>query len=584
MFEKTFVIVSIAATLSGGAALAQSSTPAPTPTTQTTATATSESTQQNAPEGGPVRYLRPETPEQRKARIGTAEDPGTDPDPGKHFWRFGKSYHIEKFDRRWENYEGAEPGWVRPYGFVNVAKEIYQLNDKYVWVWMGDTPLEESEIQGEPKPQYNNEQLNYLQNMRSEFSPLTPKASGKTIRFERSSEGLPTSGSWRNSLAVADMNDDGCPDIIAPPERKGGQVPAIFLGDCKGHWKFWRDVKWPHGVDYGSVVAADFNKDGHMDLAFAAHLQGIFVMLGDGKGNFKEVTQGLPRDFGTRKIVVADVDHDGYPDLVAISEGPTPAQTERPKGRLRVYFNRKKATSWEEADAAPPNAPTAGDWLTVADLRGNRHADMIAATVYMNSNQTIYVSDGLKKWKSISDPYLVPYLSMYFASAAGKFSSKKWDDAIVSYARVWPSDVPNTIPDPPTKTIVGIDRLSLGGKQPKRTPIVRWSSARGIAGLAAGDFDGDGNLDLIYTRYDPREAVILLGDGKGGFTRATVEGLVLDPNTNYDITIADVNGDGKPDVILMYESSAGSAFAPKDGSIQVFLNRGVAPAAAEAKK
>ena len=55
--------------------------------------------------------------------------------------------------------------------------------------------------------------------------------------------------------------------------RAGGSgIPAIFLGDGKGHWKYWTEARWPHQIDYGSVVAADFNKDGHMDLAFAVHL------------------------------------------------------------------------------------------------------------------------------------------------------------------------------------------------------------------------------------------------------------------------------------------------------------------------
>ena len=260
-------------------------------------------------------YLYPETPEHRRSRIGTAEDPGPDPDLNKHFWRFGKSYHIEKFDRRWEAWD-ADPGWVRPIAFTASTREVYQLNDKWLWVWTLD-PTEPEKVA--PQTQYSNEALIYLRDMRSEFSDLSPKANARTIRFAESSEGLPTSGSWRNSPAVADMNGDGCLDIVAPPERKGQEVPAIFLGDCKGHWKYWTDVKWPRSVDYGSVVAADFNRDGHMDVAFGVHLQGIFVMLGDGKGGFTEVLEGLPRDFATRRIAIADVDRDGYPDIVALS-------------------------------------------------------------------------------------------------------------------------------------------------------------------------------------------------------------------------------------------------------------------------
>jgi hypothetical protein len=583
MLDKKLLIVTCAGVLvCAAAALAQ--TPAPQPPQSTTTAASPSLTP--VPEGGEVRYLRPETPEQRKKRLGTAEDPGSDPDPSKHFWRYGHSSHIEKFDRRWENYEGCEPGFVRPFGFVNLQREIYQLNDKWVWVWMPDRDPEEPQAPPAPESRYNDEQLNYLQNLRSEFSELTPKPSAKTIEFAEASSGLPTSGSWRNSLATADMNGDGCPDIIAPPERKGVGAPAIFLGDCKGQWKFWSGVKWPRGVDYGSVVAADFNKDGHMDLAFGVHLRGIFVMLGDGKGNFKEVTQGLPRDFATRRVVIADVDHDGYPDLVGIAEGPAATIAEAtPRGKVRVYFNRKKGTSWEQADVSAPDKQTAGDWLTVADLTGDKRPDMIAANIYMNSNDTIYVSDGPRKWRSIGDPYLVPFLSVYYANAAGKFSSKKYDDAIVSYTRAWPADVPTMIvPDPPSKAIVGIDRITIAGKTPKRTPIARWSSTRGVTGVAAGDFDDDGNLDLVYTKFDPREAVILLGDGQGGFTRANVAGLKLDPNPNYDIHVADVNGDGKPDVIVMYESTASTVLAEQTGSIHVFLNRGAPAAAAQAKK
>jgi hypothetical protein len=559
----------------------QATTPAPTPV-QDPSFAWQETPDHPRPKitGSEPQYLRPETPEQRKSRIGTAEDPGPDPDPNKHFWRFGKSYHIEKFDRRWEAWD-AEGGWVRPIAFVAVTREVYQLNDRTLWVWTVD-PTEAAPEP--PSTHYSNEALGYFRDMRSEFTDLATRASTKTIRLQESSEGLPTSGSWRNSLAVADMNGDGCPDIVAPPERKGKEVPAIFLGDCKGHWKHWDEVRWPRGVDYGSVVAADFNRDGHMDVAFGVHLQGIYVMLGDGKGKFTDVRQGLPDDFATRRIAIADVDHDGYPDIVALSEGPAAARAiSDVKGKLRVYYNRKKGTKWEEADIAGNDSKTAGDWLTIANLTGDQHPDMIAATIYQNSNQIVFVTNGSRKWKPITDPKVVPYLSAYTANAAGKFSSKKVDDAIVAYVRYWPADVPAEIlPEPPSRTVVGIDRISFAGKEPKRTPVVRWTGLRGITGLAVADFDGDGNDDIIYTRYDPREAVILLGDGKGGFTRASVTGLKLEPNTNYDIKVTDVNGDGRPDVIVMYESAAKTVLAVQDGSIQVFLNRGAGAAPMEA--
>src|SRR5262249_36395085 len=147
-------------------------------------------------------------------------------------------------------------------------------------------------------------------------------------------------------------------------------------------------------------------------------------------------------------------------------------------------------------------------------------------------------------------------LCYFFASTIGKFERTK-DEAIISYVRFWPSDVDTREVATPTLTeLTSVDRLVFTKDGPKRAALMRWNGHGGGHGLAAGDFDHDGNLDVIFTREDTgmREPIILLGDGKGNFSRAHLEGLKLDENNLYDIKVADVNGDGRPDVILMYET------------------------------
>jgi hypothetical protein len=68
--------------------------------------------------------------------------------------------------------------------------------------------------------------------------------------------------------------------------------------------------------------------------------------------------------------------------------------------------------------------------------------------------------------------------------------------------------------------------------------------------IAAGDFNGDGNLDLVIANTETPYLTILLGDGKGGFAPS--------PQSPFDthsyphvhgVAVADFNGDGKLDAV-----------------------------------
>lgn len=529
-------------------------------------------------EGGIPKYIKEETPEQRRARVGEV-DPGLNPDPKTIFHRMGKEWTIERHDKQWAAYD-VPKGFVRPRANLNFAYEIYQENEKYVWVWVKTVEQMMADVEERErkrnKPKFTPEQIEYVEGLKEEFTEVMPPAAGKTVRFEESSEGLPSSGSWRHSAALADMNGDGHIDIIAPPERgMRGIRPVIFLGDGTGtKWTAWQAAHWPYRMEYGTVVAGDFNADGKPDLAFGMHLRGARVLLNNGDGKFIDASEGMTDPFPTRRVAAADVDGDRDLDLLAIYEGPSPGQSLK-TAKVRAYINEGRATKWRVVDATAEGDSLGGDWFAVGNFNTDKFPDFVTSSNMFHGSDTVHRSTGAADWENVrkDDPLLIPFYSFYHAVATGRFSSRRLDDALLAYERIFPKM--EGVAKPPIGQVVGIDRISFAGEKPKRTPVVRFAGTRPITGMGPADFDGDGKLDVLFTRYEPREAVLLLGDHNGGFKRAQIEGLPLMDNSNYDVTVGDVNGDDRPDVVVLYESNADSSFGKQNGSIRVFLNRGV---------
>ena len=80
--------------------------------------------------------------------------------------------------------------------------------------------------------------------------------------------------------------------------------------------------------------------------------------------------------------------------------------------------------------------------------------------------------------------------------------------------------------------------------------------------IATGDFDGDGNLDLIIANGGSNSVTVLFGDGNGGFTASSPFATGANPES---VVVGDFNKDGKLDVATANHD---------DGSITVLLGNG----------
>ena len=88
--------------------------------------------------------------------------------------------------------------------------------------------------------------------------------------------------------------------------------------------------------------------------------------------------------------------------------------------------------------------------------------------------------------------------------------------------------------------------------------------------LAAADVNRDGKLDLITANSEDGDISVLLGDGKGGFTRARPDGLGFPCGPSpYPVALADVNGDSHLDIAV-----PNTASVPKNITVLLGDGRG----------
>jgi FG-GAP-like repeat len=145
------------------------------------------------------------------------------------------------------------------------------------------------------------------------------------------------------SIAIADFNDDGIPDLAVNSTNFFGTFPGqILLGNGDGTFRSGPSL--PTGIR--SLAAVDFNHDGKIDLA-AGVSGGVGVMLGNGDGTFQPVLVLHQGPSGS--LVLADFNNDGELDVAGV--GVTALGTV-----VSVYLgNGKGAISWAHNSFISPS-------------------------------------------------------------------------------------------------------------------------------------------------------------------------------------------------------------------------------------
>jgi hypothetical protein len=295
------------------------------------------------------------------------------------------------------------------------------------------------------------------------------------------------------------------------------------------------------------VLTGDLNEDGVPDLV-VRETYGFRVLTGQGNGGFTS-TSSLGMLTGLVKQLLADVNGDGHLDLLLLGSGTVAMYPGTGTGSFGSFY-----------DVIVPG--TVQD-MTVGDMNGDGLLDVVCSTT-----NAIFVLPGLSNGQFgtvVSTATALTYTSL----ETGDVNNDGRLDVVAHYA---PS-----VPGVGTPTL---DVLLGNANGTLNAAFVR-STTLAMSKLRLTDLNGDGLLDLVglgavlnsnYLYTYSLHARLGAGDGTFGTPAYYPPPRVSPFNGNVftDVQVADVNGDGRPDVLMSgyYNSTTPAA------SVGMYLNLG----------
>jgi hypothetical protein len=175
------------------------------------------------------------------------------------------------------------------------------------------------------------------------------------------------------NLKVADLNGDGRADLIVASYGEKQRTVTALLGVGSG--RFVPAPGSPVAVNsrwgWSSIAVADFNGDGKPDLVGAgSEAHALAILLGDGSGRLAAYST-VPSEYGPTSLLAGDFNEDGKPDLAVASQYSR-------KGDLRPLLTILLGNGAAQFRAAA-SVPVGGRDLASADFNDDNRVDLAVA-------------------------------------------------------------------------------------------------------------------------------------------------------------------------------------------------------------
>jgi hypothetical protein len=167
-----------------------------------------------------------------------------------------------------------------------------------------------------------------------------------------------------SSVIAADFNEDGNMDLAVTDSLTVPGTVSILLG--KGDGTFHPAVDYPTAAKALSVTAGDFNGDGKLDLAVSASAGFVSVLLGKGDGTFEPHVDYATGAYPS-SIAVGDFNGDGKLDLATANYNA---------GTVSLLLGNSDGTFQGRVDFGTAAQP---HWVAMGDFNGDGRLDLAVA-------------------------------------------------------------------------------------------------------------------------------------------------------------------------------------------------------------
>jgi hypothetical protein len=332
-----------------------------------------------------------------------------------------------------------------------------------------------------------------------------------------------TAGDRPSAVAAGDLDRDGRVDLVAVDANTNTVVALRNTTPTTGAAAAQFTALPAAGVGAGAraVAVADLNLDGFPDVVTVNEAAGTVTVLRTvptaGGGFTLAAGQSFPAGSGPVAIAVADLDLDGKPDLVVAN----PAA-----GTVTILVN----TTLPGAGSfgfftAPPRAvglnPTA---VAVGDVNADGKPDIAVA----GSGRAAVLLTGGGGVTAVATDGGAAGVALADVTGDGR-ADRVVSDAASNTVSVFPS-------------------ITGGAVTAVFAPRVTFATGAGPAAVAAADVNGDGRPDLLVSETGADVTAVLLNATTDPVVPVFAPGADAAPGSSAAAVVADFNRDGLPDV------------------------------------